>query len=142
MGNNPEITVERIKSVINLLRKKGEKITYDNVAIEARCTNNFYLSHPHLRDIVDFEKTKVISNTELVVKRSKRKASKDINIKPQEVINAINYLKEENKKVTYKAISIIIKDDYWNLKERPEIVDIIKPHLTAKAPIKKYFFTK
>jgi len=55
-------------------------------------------------------------------------------------MNAINKLKEQNKKITYKAIGTLIKENFWNLKERYEIVEIIKPHLTAKAPIKKYFF--
>ena len=51
-------------------------------------------------------------------------------------------MKRENEKITYKAIANLINENYWNLKEKPEIVSIIKPHLTSKPPIKKYFFNE
>lgn len=138
-GNNPEITNKRILEAIDQLIKKGIHISYKNIAKEARCAQNFYLSHPHLKKLVESIKKE---SPDIFTSHRKKKPSNEINIKPNEVINAINKLKRENKKITYKAIGILIKENYWNLKERPEIVSIIKPHLTSKAPTKKYFFNE
>ncbi len=138
-GNNPEITEKRILDAINQLIKKKKHISYKNIAKEAKCAHNFYLSHPHLRRLIESKKKEF---PELFISDRKRKPSEEINIKPNEVINAIHKLKRENEKITCKAIANLINENYWNLKERPEIVDIIKPHLTSKARIKKYFFTE
>ncbi len=137
-GNNPELNEKRILDAINRLVKKKKRISYENIAKEAKCAHNFYLSHPHLKELVESKKEEYSG---IFVSNRKRKPSNAISIKPKEVINAINKLKRDNRKVTYKAIGTLINENFWNLKERPEILDIIKPHLTAKAPIKKYFFT-
>ena len=136
-GSNPELNEKRILDAINRLVKKIKRISYKNIAKEAKCAHNFYLSHPHLKELVESKKAEY---SRIFVSNHKRKPSNEIIIKPKEVINAINKLKRENKKITYKAIGSLINENYWNLKERPEIVKIIKPHLTTKAPVKKYFF--
>ncbi len=138
-GNNPELNEKRILEAIMRLVKKKKHISYENIAKEAKCAHNFYLSHPHLKRLVETKKKEF---PEVFVSNRERKPSNEININPNKVINAINKLKRENKKITYKAIGTLINENFWNLKKRPEIVRIIKPYLTAKAPVKKYFFTE
>ncbi len=65
-GDNPEITEKRILDAIDRLRKKKRPISIENIAKEAKCAHNFYLSHPHLRKLVESKrkefKENVVSN--------------------------------------------------------------------------------
>ena len=137
-GDNPVITKKRILDAINNLKKKNKSITYDKIAKEARCAHNFYLSHPHLKKMVDNEKAKYYKD--FTARRNRTKSEK-ILINPENVVNAIIKLKKNNKKITYKAIASLIGENYWNLK-RPGIIELIKPHLTEKPREKKYFFNR
>ncbi|MFW9972939.1 MAG: TniQ family protein, partial [Candidatus Odinarchaeota archaeon] len=135
-GDNPVITKKRILDAINYLKKQNKSITYDKIAKEARCAHNFYLSHPHLKKLVDNEKAKYYN---YYAQRRDRKKYDKIFINPDEVINAIIKLKKINKKITYKAIASLIGENYWNLK-KPGIIELIKPHLAERPRKKKYFY--
>ncbi len=52
-GSNPELNEKRILDAINRLVKKIKRISYKNIAKEAKCAHNFYLSHPHLKELVE-----------------------------------------------------------------------------------------
>lgn len=134
-GNNPVITQKRIKSAIDQLILRNINLSYKNIAKEAKCTENFYLSHPDLKKYAD----DIRNNIKNAIHKRTRKVYK-VEVDLKDIIDAITKLQKESKKITYKSIGNLINEKAWNLQSKPEITRLIKPYLTNASPKKKYYF--